>query len=194
MTSREKILNAIPAPANAAALPEISPAHPDRSFSTGKFMEVLKSIGGAGIEMPSYSGVREYIYQHFSDKDRILSGMPEFAHQHPFRSAGMHPLDNVEVAVIKGRFAVAENAAIWITDEELPDRVLPFICQHLIVVVDSRDVVGTMHDAYARIGNDPYDFGTFIAGPSKTADIEQALVLGAHGPKSMTVFLVENSG
>jgi L-lactate dehydrogenase complex protein LldG len=36
-----------------------------------------------------------------------------------------------------------------------------------------------------------YGFATFIAGPSKTADIEQSLVLGAHGPRSLIVFLID---
>jgi len=48
-----------------------------------------------------------------------------------------------------------------------------------------------MHHAYDRIGDADYGFGLFLAGPSKTADIEQSLVLGAHGSRSMTVFLVE---
>ena len=49
-----------------------------------------------------------------------------------------------------------------------------------------------MQHAYERIGSSNPNFGTFIAGPSKTADIEQSLVLGAHGPKTLTVFLLRN--
>jgi L-lactate dehydrogenase complex protein LldG len=70
-------------------------------------------------------------------------------------------------------------------------RVLPFICQHLAVLLQKKDLVSSMHEAYDVIGNADYGFGVFIAGPSKTADIEQSLVLGAHGPKSMTVFLID---
>ena len=71
------------------------------------------------------------------------------------------------------------------------ERALPFIAQNLALVIHKKDVVATMHAAYERIGDADYGFGTFIAGPSKTADIEQSLVLGAHGPRSMTVFLVD---
>ncbi len=47
-----------------------------------------------------------------------------------------------------------------------------------------------MQQAYERIGDLDYGFGTFITGPSKTADIEQSLVLGAHGARGLTVFLM----
>ncbi len=86
--------------------------------------------------------------------------------------------------------AVAENGAIWITDNQVSQRVLPFITQHLAVIINSKNIVATMHDAYDVIASAEYGFATFIAGPSKTADIEQSLVLGAHGPKTMTVFIV----
>jgi L-lactate dehydrogenase complex protein LldG len=48
-----------------------------------------------------------------------------------------------------------------------------------------------MHEACARVAAGPKEYGLFIAGPSKTADIEQALVIGAHGARSCTVFVVD---
>jgi len=68
-------------------------------------------------------------------------------------------------------------------------RALPFITQHIIMLVEIATLVPDMHAAYQKIGIDDYGFSTFIAGPSKTADIEQSLVLGAHGPRSMTIFM-----
>jgi L-lactate dehydrogenase complex protein LldG len=86
---------------------------------------------------------------------------------------------------------VAENGAVWLSDEVMGQRVIPYICQHLGVVVRAESIVPTLHEAYDIIGEGTYGFGGFIAGPSKTADIEQALVLGAHGPLSMAVFILE---
>ena len=71
------------------------------------------------------------------------------------------------------------------------ERALPFIAENLALVIHKKDIVPHMHAAYERIAEANYGFGTFIAGPSKTADIEQSLVLGAHGPRSMTVFLID---
>ena len=119
----------------------------------------------------------------------ILKSLEPFATFYIIRESA-HLLETVEVAIISAQFGVAENGSLWITDELLPTRVLPFICQHLVVLVSRNEIVATMHDAYDKIGSAEYGFGTFIAGPSKTADIEQSLVLGAHGPKTMTVFLM----
>jgi hypothetical protein len=98
--------------------------------------------------------------------------------------------EDVDLVVLQGLFGVAENGAVWITDAQLPDRVLPFITQNLVLIVNRASLVPTLTEAYQEIGSAHYEFGMFVAGPSKTADIEQSLVLGAHGPKTMTVVLL----
>jgi L-lactate dehydrogenase complex protein LldG len=112
-----------------------------------------------------------------------------------------HELENVDFAILPGHFGVAENGAIWVTDQGLRHRVIYFIPQHLALVIQAGEIVHNMHQAYDRlagsegarfggpVGKSP--FGAFIAGPSKTADIEQSLVIGAHGPRSLTVFCLK---
>ncbi len=102
-----------------------------------------------------------------------------------------HQLQDVDVAILKAEFGVAENGALWFDESQFVHRVLPYICQHLIVLLDKKSIVTHMHEAYERVGSVDYGFSGFIAGPSKTADIEQSLVIGAHGPRSHTVILVE---
>lgn len=101
-----------------------------------------------------------------------------------------HELSDLSLAVIQGQFGVAENGAVWLDEEDLEFRVLPFITEHLVIVLDKTKLVGNMHQAYAKIGNTSSGFGLFTAGPSKTADIEQSLVIGAHGAKSLKVALI----
>ena len=103
-----------------------------------------------------------------------------------------HELHDVDFAVMPGQLAVAENGAVWVNDDEVPHRVLYFLSQHLALVVPAANIVHNLHEAYPRLPVGASPFGTFISGPSKTADIEQALVIGAHGARTLTVFLVEH--
>lgn len=96
-------------------------------------------------------------------------------------------LAEIEVLEIDGDFGVAENGAIWLSEEALPHRVAPFICQHLVINV--KKIVPHMHAAYEELGKVNSGFGLFLSGPSKTADIEQSLVIGAHGARSLTVVI-----
>ena len=94
--------------------------------------------------------------------------------------------------ILRGSFGVAENGAIWLPGSAMLHRALPIITQHLCLILNKKNIVPNMHHAYSITTNQPLDdYGIFIAGPSKTADIEQSLVIGAHGARSMTVFLLD---
>jgi L-lactate dehydrogenase complex protein LldG len=99
-------------------------------------------------------------------------------------------LEPVHKAFIKAGIGVAENGAVWVKESQMINRLLPFICQHLVIVLEKEKLVSTMHHAYQKINSFEEGFGVFIAGPSKTADIEQSLVIGAHGARSLTVYLL----
>ena len=100
-------------------------------------------------------------------------------------------VNSIEQQAFPGNFGVAENGAIWLEDKDLPNRIDPFITEHLFIKLSVREIVPTMQEAYRRINLKGTGFGVFISGPSKTADIEQSLVYGAHGAKEMTVLLME---
>ena len=104
-------------------------------------------------------------------------------------SCPLEKIEKIEHLVLHGNFGVAENGAIWVEDNDLPNRLLPFITRHLILRMDVGAIVPTMQDAYRQIDLKETGFGVFISGPSKTADIEQSLVYGAHGAKELTVLL-----
>ncbi len=93
----------------------------------------------------------------------------------------------LDLAVLAGRFGVAENGGVWVDSAGWPHPALHVLPEHLVLVVPRGELVDTMHDAYARLDLSGPGFGVLLAGPSKTADIEQALVIGAHGPRSLHV-------
>jgi L-lactate dehydrogenase complex protein LldG len=98
-------------------------------------------------------------------------------------------LDQIGLAIVPARFGVAENGAVWVDERDLPHRAVPFIAERLVVILPKREIVADLHQAYRRLRPPLPGYGVFIAGPSKTADIEQALVIGAQGPKSLVVLL-----
>ena len=101
-------------------------------------------------------------------------------------------IKDIDLAVVKGNFAVAENGAIWMKNESNRHRSLYFIAQNIVIVIDEKDIVNNMHEAYEKINFENSGYGVFISGPSKTADIEQSLVIGAHGPKSGYVIFIKS--
>ena len=156
------------------------------------FKTILTNIGGSAVNVPDYQSIQDYIKMHFPNQ-RIVSTLAELSaiSEQGWENQDPHSYENVDLAIIRAHFGVAENAALWITEDLMHQRAVPFICQQLAVVIQAKDIVETLHDAYVKIADSVYGFGTFIAGPSKTADIEQSLVLGAHGPKGMTVFILD---
>ncbi len=192
MNSREKILAAVKnnQPAQSK-LPEVRSFLKPGTEVLEKYINVLTAIGGVANVVNSYAEIENIVRQEYKEAQRIISlcnelPMPGGKEKY----ADPHELETVDLAIMNAQFGVAENAAVWVTDDMLPQRVLPFITQQLAVIINRNDIVPTMHHAYERIGDSDYGFGVFIAGPSKTADIEQSLVLGAHGPKTMRVFIL----
>lgn len=194
MSSRDSILNKIKSnqPSSVNELPDLSVLGLEKFDVIETYKTVLKGIGGFCEEVSSLDEVKNYIATHYPTEKRIITTISELADiaETEWTSDDPHSLQNVELAVIKAHLGVAENSGLWVTDAILGQRVSPFIPQYLAIIVNKNDIVPTMQQAYERIGNLDYGFGTFIAGPSKTADIEQSLVLGAHGARGLTVFLM----
>ncbi|HEY5916149.1 MAG TPA: LUD domain-containing protein [Chryseolinea sp.] len=193
MDSREKILQRVQkSQPPSSALPDLNQVQSQSYESLQKFVRSLGNIGGTAIEATDWKEIDSHVRDRFPPPARRISFIPELGSQDINGDLEKDPrmLENVTVSILAGHFAVAENGAVWITEEKMGDRVLPFICEHLVLVVAASAVYESMQDAYELLDSSAHNFGTFIAGPSKTADIEQSLVLGAHGPKTLTVFLL----
>lgn len=186
MSSREKILASIKAhKPSLIDLPAIPVFEGDGSIE--KFKTVLTGIGGHAIEVSTKADCQEVIDTHYSDLKNVASQLVK-ASVEIDTTTPKDVLEQVDLAIIEGVVGVAENGAIWVPEANMINRALPFITQHLVLVLDKTHIVANMHEAYKKldtIGN----YGAFIAGPSKTADIEQSLVIGAHGARSMMVIL-----
>ena len=194
MSSRDSILAAVlknqPPLTN---LPDISGFKVPEEDVVEKYKNTFSGIGGLVYSAKNIEAIKNHIRENFDTEKRIVSTLPALSDVAEICSASVEPqsFEDVELSIIEARLAVAENGAVWLTEEVMGHRIIPYISQHLAVVVYESRIVSTMHEAYAKIADEVYGFGGFIGGPSKTADIEQALVLGAHGPLSMTVYVIK---
>jgi len=192
MNAREEILNAIRKNKPDAAPVPVIPVfqQPDNDL-VKIFEETILKIGGAFKILNTANELRSYLDEIYPAKKIVVSNVNGYEGT-LLSSSVTHAsqLEEVDLAVLTGDMAVAESASIWISDKAIPFRALPFICQHLVLVFAADDLVYNMHQAYQLINISESDYGVFIAGPSKTADIEQSLVIGAHGPRSMTAIML----
>ena len=190
MSSRQHILEAVSRnQPDLLPVPEV-PDFRNKPVDLVKlFVETAQTTGSSVMQ---YADFENWIREHFPEGKLVASTVPQWKGNLNWEST-KHPLDLalVDLAIIPGVVAAAENGAIWVRDTDCRFRVLPFIAQHLMIFLKKENIVENMHRAYQQITVDETGFGVFIAGPSKTADIEQSLVIGAQGARSLTVVLMD---
>ena len=189
--AREAILEAVRrAGAPFAPLPSIVGA-PDMGTSealTARFMASAQAAS-ATVRIVEAGGVEAAVREAFPGAASVASASPAWGFEQADPAAEASALARLDVLVCPGAFGVAENGAVWLAESAMGSRAAPFLAQHLVLALDHSAIVPDMHAACDRLETFGEGYGAFVAGPSKTADIEQTLVIGAHGPRSLTVLL-----
>ena len=195
MSSRDAILREL-----RRSAPPVSPLpqYPDAITYENpemQFAESFTSVGGTFFRVANVAAVGAELskLEPYKHARKIISLVPGAGASTVDISLMKRPQEllGLDLAILAGDFGVAENGAVWVPGRSLgPHRAIFVISEHLVLIVPAGQIVHTMQHAYDRIRFGRPGFGLFISGPSKTADIEQSLVVGAHGPRSCTLFLV----
>ena len=156
-----------------------------------QFIKMTESVGGHVVEVKAGQDINTLIRELYPDAKEIASNLPEvtIATRNPDSADSAQSLNGTDVGVIRGSFGVAENACVWIP-QTMKEKAVCFISENLVILLPKTEIVNNMHEAYRRISFNDYGYGTFISGPSKTADIAQVLVMGAQAARSATVLLL----
>lgn len=192
MSSKNEILENIKKHTKQShSMPEwdITPIeYPDK---IAQFVQISKAVGGNAVVVEEGKDINDVIKELYPEAKRIGSNLDiiKIATFNPDSIADPKEMNGTDLSIIKGEWGVAENGSVWIP-QNVENRITYFISEYLVIVLDKTKLVDTMHQAYDKIDFHGKGFGVFISGPSKTADIEQALVVGAHGAKGLTVVLV----
>ena len=189
MSVRDNILNRLRGVEVAKVeKPQLGFAHICFEDRVAHFVEMVQGVGGEVVEQGD--SLEATLATLFGEGASLVSSLAELQSKalNPDLVADVHELGGDYTAVVEGRIGVAENGAVWVPVEGHRKAHL-FACQHLVIVLNRKAVVDTMHDAMAQLSLEEVGYGAFVSGPSKTADIEQALVMGAHGAMRATVIL-----
>ena len=149
MSSRESILEKIKA--NKPSLLDLPKIDKDifvdpKEDQLVKFKKMIEAVGGNLIAIASRSEMTPKLIELFPVAKNNYSHILEAS---GFSSIDIseiqkpQELDDLDVLVLEGEIGVAENGAIWIPEEKIPVRVLPFITKHLILVLESSKIVAT---------------------------------------------------
>jgi L-lactate dehydrogenase complex protein LldG len=194
MSARDDILRALGRAAGAPAPPPPYAPTPGRDADLfARFAASLEAAGGTARALAGPDALVAALRAdaHVASAQSLWSSLPEIA----ARWADVTPrapqdLAGLDVALLQGDAAVAESGAVWWAPRDPLERAAGFLAERIVLVAARAALVADLHAAYARLEVDALPFGCFVCGPSKTADIEQALVIGAHGPRSLEVWLV----
>lgn len=163
-----------------------SPAEKQDTNLINRFKEILQMVGGGCFEVNGEEELKSLVEEHYP-------GATDFRNEETWKKfspdSPKEKLAQLKTVILEGHFGVAENSAVWLDESNFPNRLVPFIAEELVVCLNSKEIVRDMHEAYSRLGKKTTGFGVFISGPSKTADIEQNLVYGAHGAVQMKIIL-----
>ena len=157
---------------------------------TNQFVEMSKTVGAKVLEVKSSDDLNSVIREAYPNAKIFASSINGIeADLNPDTIASAADLNGTDVGIIQGELGVAENGCVWIP-QTMKERAVCFISEELVILLDKDNIVSNMHEAYKRIQMPHYGYGVFISGPSKRADIEQALVMGAQAARGVTVILV----
>lgn len=191
MSARETILKAVAMnKPDLTELPDIDISltiqYPDL---IQQFIGMVEAAGGKAY----YENSRHDLLNDLTEvkaEGKFMINLLEDLNAEEWESLNASELEALDTCYLRAELGVAENGAMWISERQMVNRLLPFICQHLVIVLNPGNLVNNMHEAYRQIDAAANGFGVFIAGPSKTADIEQNLVIGAHGARSLRIYLI----
>ena len=198
MSSRYEILASIRAnlPKADRALPHVPlfDFRPPASL-LDTFKESLKRMGGVFVDPPDSRDPLSPILARLADAKVVCSAVPEIAGNRDIATVRTpHDLADVDFALVRAAFAVAETGSCLLDDAGLKVNALAYLAQHLIVLLDPDDIVVNLHQAYHRQEFHDRHYASFHTGPSATADIEGVLIHGAQGVRSLTVLPLARAG
>ena len=189
---KEELLNKLRANTSQQFdMPDMNIAGIKYDDTLAQFISMTEASGGKVVNAKKDDDLNVIIRKVYPDAKVIASNVPGIdASLNPDTVAEAQDLNGTDVGVVTGEIGVAENACVWVP-QTMKEKSICFISENLVILLHKNSIVDNMHEAYKSIHMTDYGFGSCISGPSKTADIEQSLVMGAQAARSVTIILID---
>ena len=187
-TSRDTILAAVRAnaPSPAVSMPQVPMFNHDIRSLLDRFRSGFELLGGTFVDYVPGTDLNAKVAELFPQAQVICSAVTEVKGTKRLQDIKLPAeLDDVDVAVVRPAFAVAETGSIWLSEAELGVIALGYLAQHLVALLDPADIVPNLHHAYKDSRFKTAKYAVLMTGPSATADIEGVLIRGAQGVRSL---------
>lgn len=214
MTGRDRILGAIRGNLDAGGRKTLAypgsgpeprrgklPAPEQRALFIRMAQQAAAStdIAGSRAEIPAL--IAEYLKRHNLPAQLRLAPDPRVTgldwKSQPLLEISSGTSDGNDLVSVTGAFsAVAETGTLALTSGAPTPTLLNFLPENHIVVLDARDLSGSYEDLWAKLkaayGAELPRTLNLVTGPSRSGDIEQTILMGAHGPKRLHIILVDD--
>lgn len=189
--SRNAILDAVRANQPAAQpMPTIPHFDNDQPASfVAAFCESIARVAGVVVteELPNLDS---FLRAKFPEAKVICSATPDYAGtMKPASLNHWSEASKIDVCVLRSPMGVAETGSILLSDIELQVNTIAFLAHDLVVLLDPKQIVGNIHDAYEHPYFKQRPYSVLMTGPSGSGDISGVTVHPAQGVKTLTVIL-----
>ncbi|MGC2166666.1 MAG: lactate utilization protein C [Gallionella sp.] len=174
------------------------PLPPQISDLVSCFKERALKLSSDVLETQDKSTIPDLLAHYLTDKRLPLRGAcwASLA-KLPWNTAGLdmqsRPATNDDPVGVTGAFcAIAETGTLMLLSGADTPATTSLLPETHVAIVDPRRIVASMEDAWALLRKEHKQLPravTFVSGPSRTADIEQTVTLGAHGPYRVLLIL-----
>jgi L-lactate dehydrogenase complex protein LldG len=152
--------------------------------------EIARTVKETGVQALAIDGGRTAgkIAQKLKNKIKIVDASKiEF----PARRDQIEP---VKVALVEASYAVADVASLAIPFSDTKSLLPHLLAEIVFVIVRPGQMIANQFELFKKVPKEKLKNMVMITGPSRTADIEKIIILGAHGPQRLIVlFLKETS-
>ena len=170
-------------------LPPVSKFHREPESLVAEFERSLKYMAGEFVGSPP-TDLAAYLREKFPQAKNFCSAVPEYpGTKKPDDYTNWADAAEIDVTVVRSPLGVAETGSVLLTENELRVNTIAFLAHDIVILLDPKNIVENIHDAYEHAAFRESKYAVLMTGPSGSADIGGATVHPAQGVMTLTVIM-----